>query len=190
MSPKSTTDEDVPVTVVVTRRIRPGREAAYEEWLRSIHVEAVTFPGLLGTNVIRPPRGSREYTVVLRFDNPANLRRWADSPERSKWLARLAPICEGQAVVQEITGLEAWFTLPGMAPRPAPPRYKMALVSLTAAFPIISFFNWALVPHLGFLPAPLRTLVMGVAMISLMTWVVMPLLTRLLFRWLYPAVLE
>ena len=44
-----------PVTVVVNRRVKPGTEKWFEEWLRGITAEAVRFPGHLGVNVIREP---------------------------------------------------------------------------------------------------------------------------------------
>jgi antibiotic biosynthesis monooxygenase (ABM) superfamily enzyme len=45
---------DGPVTVSVARRVRPGREAQYEAWVRGITAAAARFPGHLGINVLRP----------------------------------------------------------------------------------------------------------------------------------------
>jgi antibiotic biosynthesis monooxygenase (ABM) superfamily enzyme len=42
-------------------------------------------------------------------------------------------------------------------------------------------------PALGSLPSPLRGLVISVVLVLLMTWVVMPRVTRLLKGWLYPG---
>ena len=41
-----------PVTVVVTRHVRPGHEADYEQWLRCINHEATAFTGCLASTSI------------------------------------------------------------------------------------------------------------------------------------------
>ena len=55
------------VTVSITRRVLPGREAAFEVAPAGINEVVSRFPGFLGMRVIRPVRGNREYRVVLRF---------------------------------------------------------------------------------------------------------------------------
>ena len=54
-------------TFSITRRVRPGREAAYEAALQEVLGFAGRFPGIQGTQLIRPVRGSREYRVIIRF---------------------------------------------------------------------------------------------------------------------------
>jgi|SRR5262250_930281 hypothetical protein len=41
-----------PVTATVTRRVKPGHEAAYEEFLAGISGAAKAFPGYLGEEVL------------------------------------------------------------------------------------------------------------------------------------------
>src|SRR5215475_8300754 len=43
-----------PVTATVTRRVKQGHEAAYEEFLAGINGAAKAFPGYLGEEVFRP----------------------------------------------------------------------------------------------------------------------------------------
>ena len=79
----TTREATQPVTVVVTRRVKPGREAAYEAWLERLIREASVLPGYLGTNVQRPAAtGPREYTSVFRFDSVEHLRAFEDSDLR------------------------------------------------------------------------------------------------------------
>ena len=40
------------VTVVVTRQVKAGREAAYEAWLRRLIADAGSMPGFLGATEI------------------------------------------------------------------------------------------------------------------------------------------
>ncbi len=63
----------------------------------------------------------------------------------------------------------------------------MALVTWLAVFPLITTIFLALGPILNQLPFLLRSLVLTVTTVSLMTYVVMPRMTRLFAFWLYPA---
>jgi antibiotic biosynthesis monooxygenase (ABM) superfamily enzyme len=175
-----------PVTTTVTRRVKPGHEAAYEGFLAGISGAARAFPGYLGVEVFRPaPDQGDEYRMVYRFDSVAHLHTWLDSAEHTAWLERAKPHVAGPIQTQVLTGLEGWFTLPtqpGVAP---PPPYKMALVTWATIFPLITVIVVVLAPLLGGLPLVVRLAVTTGVTVPLMTWVVMPRVTRLLHRWLY-----
>ena|SRR5262245_13723478 len=178
---------DGPVTTAVTRRIKPGHEAAYEEFLAGISGAAKTFTGYLGVEVFRPAPGQGgEYRTVYRFDSSAHLRAWLDSEERAAWLQRAEPHVAGPMRTQVLTGLESWFTLPTQPGVPPPPAYKMAIVTWGTIFPLITLVVVASAPLIGSLPLVLRLAVTTGVTVPLMTWVVMPRVTRLLHRWLYP----
>jgi antibiotic biosynthesis monooxygenase (ABM) superfamily enzyme len=85
-----------------------------------------------------------------------------------------------------VTGLESWFTLPGRPGAPPPPPYKMALLTWITIFPLITGLVVVLGPLLEDLPLVLRLGITTAVAVPLMTWVVMPRVTRLLRRWLYP----
>jgi antibiotic biosynthesis monooxygenase (ABM) superfamily enzyme len=179
--------EDPPVTAVASRRVKPGREGEFEEWVGGILGAASAFPGYLGCEVLRPndPQDD-EYRMVFRFDHASNLKRWEGSDERREWLEKARPLLREKEKVQVLTGLETWFTLPSRDGEPAPPRYKMAVVTWLAVFPLISAIFFVLGPVLNALPTLLRTLVLTLIMVTTMTYVVMPRMTRLFSFWLYP----
>jgi uncharacterized protein len=177
-----------PVTTTVTRRIKPGHEAAYEGFLAGISGAARAFPGYLGVEVFRPaPSGQGgEYRIVYRFDSLAHLRAWLDSTEHAAWLQRAEPHVAGPIQTQVLTGLEGWFTLPAQPGVPPPPPFKMALVTWATIFPLITLVVVATAPLVGGWPLVARLAVTTGVTVPLMTWVVMPRVTRLLRRWLYP----
>jgi uncharacterized protein len=189
LEPELPPDLEGPVTTTVTRRIKPGHEAAYEAFLAGISGAARTFPGYLGIEVFRPTPGGRggEYRTVYRFDSAAHLQTWQDSPERAAWLQRAEPHVAGPMRTQVLVGLEGWFTLPTQPGAPPPPRSKMALVTWATIFPLITLVVVATAPLLGSLPLVARLAVTTGVTVPLMTWVVMPRVTRLLGRWLYPG---
>jgi uncharacterized protein len=177
-----------PVTATVTRSVKPGHETSYEQFLSGIIAAASEFPGYLGVEVFRPESATAgEYRIVYRFDNAEHLRRWLDSDEHAVWLRRAEPHVIGPMRTGFVTGLESWFTLPGGPGAPPPPPYKMALLTWIAIFPLITALVVALGPLLEGLPLVARLGITTAIAVPLMTWVVMPRVTRLLRRWLYPG---
>ncbi len=180
-------DEDPPVTAVASRRVKRGREQEFEEWVSGILSEAGKAPGYLGSEVLRPSgSGDDEYRIVFRFDHASNLHAWENSKERRRWLRKSRPLLREEEKVNVLTGLETWFTLPSKAGEPAPPRYKMATVTWLAVFPVVMVIFSLFGQWLNMLPTLLRTLVFTAVMVTLMTYVIMPRMTRLFFFWLYP----
>jgi antibiotic biosynthesis monooxygenase (ABM) superfamily enzyme len=172
-----------PVTVVISRKVKPGGEAAFEAWARDLQAASRGFPGYLGVGVLRPAPGRREYTFVTRFESPAAARAW-DAELRREWLPRApAEVLEAEAHVRHVEGVEFWFSAPGEAG--APVRWKMALVLsfvVAALIVLISPLSRAMAAW----PLPLRALVIGAIQCVLMTYVVMPRVTRWLGAWVLP----
>jgi antibiotic biosynthesis monooxygenase (ABM) superfamily enzyme len=181
-----TLGDDPPVTAVASRRVKPGREREFEEWVPGILAAASEFPGYLGSEVLRPSNSEDdEYRIIFRFDRESNLHAWENSEERQRRLEKVRPLLDEEKV-HVLTGLETWFTLPSQLGEPVPPRYKMALVTWLAVFPVVSVIFSLFGQWLNLLPVLLRTLVFTAAMVTLMTYVIMPRMTRLFSFWLYP----
>jgi antibiotic biosynthesis monooxygenase (ABM) superfamily enzyme len=66
----------------------------------------------------------------------------------------------------------------------SPSRYKMALLTWAAAFPLLTALNVLLGPQFAALPLPLRTLLLTGLLIGLLTYVIMPVLTHVCATWL------
>jgi hypothetical protein len=82
---------------------------------------------------------------------------------------------------RDLHGLEAWFRNP-LAPRP--PRWKMAVATLCGVFPTSFALSSLLVALAPTWPLALRSLTMSVLMVLMLTWGVMPVITRVLQPWL------
>jgi hypothetical protein len=179
-------NDDGSVTVVTSRRVRPGHEDAFEKWLEGIGDAASKYPGYVWRKVTRPREHNRpEYVVVFKFDSYEHLRAWTESPERRVWLERVKPLVLDEFKETILTGLERWFTLPAQPGLSPPPPYKMAIVTFVVVYPLSQ--GLALLLSLSPLPTSIRSLAGAALMIVLMTWVIMPRVVRLLRRWLYPS---
>jgi uncharacterized protein len=185
--PPAPPDDGGPVTTTVTRRVKPGHERAYEEILEGLIASARQFPGHLGVEVFRPEDAGGEYRTVYRFDSAPHLRRWLDSDERAAWLEQAEPHAAAPMQSRYLTGLESWFTLPARPGAPPPPPWKMAILTWITIFPLITAIVYFLGPTLARVPlVPRMAITTGIA-VPVMTWILMPRVTRLLRTWLYPT---
>src|SRR6476659_2593896 len=139
-------EADGPVTVLVARRVRPGKEVQFETWASELTRAASGFDGFLGAGLLRPGHVGELWHVVYRFASAGDLAKWEHSPTRSQLLAH------GEQVMStshehRVTGLETWFEVPGRT-APAPPKWKMFAVTATVFYllnlPLSLVYGWAL----------------------------------------------
>jgi len=149
----------------------------------------------MGVNVIRPSDLSNpEYVIIFRFNTFENLVKWENSEiRRGEWLRKSKQVSEGELIIEKQTGLEFWFTprsgtgsINGdKAPNPiAPARYKMAIVITAIIFVLVSSLLPQIRQLIIGLTVLLSTLVEIAIMVLLITYVIMPSVTRLLRPWL------
>jgi uncharacterized protein len=178
---------NAPVTVVVTRRVKAGHEKAYDDWLQRLTTQARSLPGYLGTDIVRPGAGGpREYTSIFRFDSVGNLRAFEASKMRAQYLAEVAPHVEADAIWREMTGLEFWFSPPPGTLVPQPSRARMAVVMVCVVFGLVLVLGQVVNALLTTWPYPLRLLLTISIEVVVMTYWLMPRLTRWLAWWIYP----
>ncbi len=184
-SPQSleTTDSGQ-VTTSIVRTILPNREEQYEAWLTGITADAVKFPGHMGVNILRPGKDSRRYVSIFRFDSFEHSQAWEQSSIRKEWLGRLQGIVEGNDEVRKSTGLEFWFSLPEL-PAAHPSPHKMALILMVVVFVLVILINYAITPLTDGWPGIAKVFLAVFLQVALMTYFVMPRVTRLLKSWLY-----
>jgi uncharacterized protein len=188
-----------PVTVIVKRIAKKDKIKEFEKWLSGISKDISRQEGMMGIDIIKPTSNSTnnksksEYVIIFRFNSYENLEKWEKSPIRNEWLQKSRKLAEPDYDVQKMTGLEFWFTpyfkdeSSPLIPLQPPPRYKMVIVTV----PVISFLLLTLVPQIHFLtemlsiPYPVRLVIALTITVLLMTYVIMPFLTKILKSWLF-----
>src|SRR5512136_1554304 len=140
------------VTVVVSRRIKPGCEDEYERAMRSFVQFALSFPGHRGINILRPAAGGRDYIVVDKFSDETARSNFKGSAEYRDWMNQLGELTEGDPRMKELTGLEGWFTLPEDTGLAKPPKYKMAIATFLGVFPVVTVLSLTIGPVVRSLP--------------------------------------
>jgi antibiotic biosynthesis monooxygenase (ABM) superfamily enzyme len=181
--------EDEGATVVITHRVREGKQADYESWLNEIAPLCRASLGHLDWHIVRPISGLTEtYTVIIRFDTRAHLQDWMGSPVRAGLIEKVQPLLATGDDFFISSGLDFWFT-PAGAEAKLPVRWKQYLVTWSAIYPLVLGAPLVVTPVLRHLGAPdnrfLTTLAVTGAVVFLMVYVVMPRYTRLIKRWLF-----
>lgn len=180
-----------PVTVIVRRTIKKGREADFEQWVKDTTKDLATFPGYMDITIIRPSRQTvpnkqqgNEYVLIIRFDSYKNVDNWEKSEVRNKWMERAKDFTQTVSN-QKVTGLEYWFPLPEIPKALVPKRYKMATVTILAIYPLSLIVNSFLSLFPLHLPNLLRGLVVSTVLVLSMTYFVMPFMTSIFRGWLF-----
>ena len=175
-----------PVTAVIRRTVKSGKEEEFEIWLKGVGGDALQFPGHLGTNIIRPSSRSRpEYIIIFRFDTYQHLMDWETSEIRHRWVQRVQSLIVGETHIHHLSGLEYWFTVQDLPEYDTPPRIKMAVVTWLALFPLVMIIQPLFLRLFDFLPTWTRVMIIAAVMVLLMTYAVMPIMTRVFKPWLF-----
>jgi uncharacterized protein len=164
------------MTVVVTRVVRPGKEREFVAWADEVDRTVRRAPGHVGRIRLHDDEGLNH--VVYQFDSPEHLREWEDSPERHELLARGRPFSDERRTTAG--GANAWFDVPSGN---APPTWKQFLLTWAAAFPTLLVISTLV--GLAKLPQVLALATSSCVLTALLTWVILPRLTRSTRRWLY-----
>lgn len=176
-------------TVVITHRVREGKQQDYETWLKEIAPLCQASPGHLDWQIIRPIAGlTATYTVIIRFNTPAHLQQWMESPARARLIEKVRPLFVTGDDFFIRSGLDFWFTPTG-AKAKVPVRWKQYLVTWSAIYPLVLGVPLVVKPilqHLGLPDHPLLTAfaVTG-TVVFFMIYVVMPHYTKLIKQWLF-----
>jgi len=176
-----------PVTVVVSKRIKPEHASDFATWQRGISNAAAGFAGFLGSETFKPVPGVQDdWVVVFRFASAQTLTAWLESSERQAWLDKAKPWVEDERMQTVGGGLGGWFPVASNAPTQAP-AWKQSVAVLLALYPTVMLLSMFLTPRLEpFVSAPVNMFVGNLASVAILTWVLMPPTTRLLGPWLNP----
>lgn len=175
----------MPIHVAITRRVRAGCEAEFQQALREFFQTSFGHDSVLGASMIVPAPGAetREYGILRTFGSEAERDAFYASAMFKAWEEKAKAMTEGEPVYRQLHGLEAWFR----SPTP-PPRWKMAVATFLGVFPVAMILNLVLGPTIKSWPFVLRNASFNACVVGLLTWVVMPVVTRLLHDWLHPQV--
>ena len=192
-----------PITVSIRREVDPARISEATAWVQTGVNLANKYPGFLGSGWVRAGEQSQVWHMLYRFANEPTLDAWEQSPERSWWLSVGEGFVRSERSRRR-TGIEGWFDEPATGSVPvtdaaasaqgesdaelptAPPRWKQAVTIWLGFFPVNLVLAYLVspVPGWGELPIWVRVLATTVVLTPVMTYWVLPMVTRMLRSWL------
>ncbi len=174
-----------PIHVAITRKIKPGCQAEFQTALKEFFTTSFGHAGVQGASMLVPPPGSSspEFGILRTFANERERDDFYASPMFQAWEDRIKPLIDGEPVYRDLNGLEAWFR----SPHNPPPRWKMALLTWLAVWPVSMAVPAAFKPLFGSsVPGFIFAGAVAGGIVLVLTWVAMPLLVKLTKGWLHP----
>ncbi|MEY2854321.1 MAG: hypothetical protein RL030_1453 [Pseudomonadota bacterium] len=175
-------------TAVITHRVRDAQHENYEEWLKQILPLVTAAPGFLDVQVIRPVRGlTYNYTIILRFDCEADLKRWLSSPARQRLIDTVSPILSQGDSYTIHSGIDFLFA-PHDGSQRVPVRWKQFLVTWSAILPLTLALPLVIAPALhalGWHNHFVITAIVSAVAVFLMVYLIMPRYSRWVRQWLF-----
>ncbi len=177
--------ENTEVTMIINRRIKPGREKEYADWIGRVLESMKKFPGYIGVSIVVPKDDPNGRLVLKRFSDEISMENWKNSPELKKFLSELDDYAT--QTYTEASGLETWFKPPDERSIVPPPKWKMFLVTSVVSSLISIVSRLILEPYTATWPLLVTAPFYVVILVFILTYFAMPNVTRLLKRWLYPS---
>jgi uncharacterized protein len=188
-------DDRVFYSTVVLEHIVPNQNRAkFRKWHNALIYLAKHHPGYIRTDVCPPLQcidGVFKSYSIVHFDTPNHLNDWLGSNDRAEAIEAGKAIFELYKFKSFTTGLEGWFSTQAGQERSSlgTSPWKQVMSVVLGLYPLV-MIQTKIIPQLEFLKSwspAFVTLISNFIVSSLLTWVLMPQITKRLRFWLQPA---
>lgn len=174
--------QSTPVTVLFDRTVKNGHEEEFDTWYTELIRLSKQHQGHISTQVIKR---DKHYITLQQFDSEKNLQAWLNSETRLEQINKLTDLTTSAPEPITLDGLEPWFDLPNQPVTKHIPKWKMALLTFVSIWIIVAILNVILIPYIAHWPLLLRAAAVPLIIVPLLTYIIMPQLTRRLKDWLH-----
>lgn len=170
-------------------------EALFRHWYDRLVKTAKTFAGYTRTDLCPPldcGDGVVKWYSIVHFRTPAELNHWLRSSDRAELFEQGRDTFLAYRYKSFTTGLEGWFSNhTGGAEQHSlgPPPWKQVLAVVLGLYPTIMLQDMVF-SALGIMqawPMAISLVINNLITSSILTWAVMPRVSRALSFWLRPA---
>lgn len=89
--------------LIIGRRVRPGKQDAYQRWQKEVTDAASRYPGFRAVEVKRPNDIQPDWVVAYKFDSVPHVQNWLNSRTRQDLLDRAGDLFDGPATQQVLS---------------------------------------------------------------------------------------
>ena len=173
------------VTLAVTDHVPTDAKVRYEALVAELHKLFETQGGFLSVDTVRHNREHQvEYTILSRWSDEAAVTQWRKNHTIREKLSEIEAITGGPAQHVQAVGLGMWVDHAEGLASGLPPAWKRIAMSVVAVYPMLLLLMALSAPIVGALPQALQVLIIVIVLSALLTWPIMPWLSKLLRPWL------
>lgn len=186
-------------TEVITTHVPPDLRPRYAQLREEMDATAAQAPGFVSVDTFPPSGVEDTWVTAITFDSQASLDAWNSSKPRTELVAKLHELVPDE-VRTVPTGFGQWFSVNAVA-MVQTPAWKQAMTVLAVLAPMVAILNITIGDAVGQgwtiegtpiykglgLPFPIVVFIGNAIGTALLTWVLMPIVTRLLAWWLDPG---
>lgn len=174
-----------PVTLAITDHVLLTDKPRYEDLVEELHQLFRSQDGFLSVDIVRHNRPHQvEYTILVRWADEAAMARWRENKTIREKLIQIEQITGGAVQNVQAIGLGMWVDHVEGTPSNLPPTWKRIVMSVIAVYPMLLFLMELSVPITGGLPQFVQVLITVIILSALLTWPIMPWLSKMLHPWL------
>ncbi|BAU10399.1 hypothetical protein LEP3755_08830 [Leptolyngbya sp. NIES-3755] len=178
-------------TVVLEHIVPNQNKAAFQNWQRALIQNAETHDGFARADFCPPLQcadGVIKWYSIVHFNAPDHLNDWLNSDDRAELVQSGRSIFENYKFKSFTTGLEGWFSTEAGQERSSlgPPPWKQVMAVVLGLYPLVMIQS-KLFALWGWQSSASLTLISNFITSSLLTWAVMPNITKGFRFWLQPA---
>jgi uncharacterized protein len=177
------------VTIVIKRRVRHSHEKEYKDLISQSYLASIKFAGFLGLDVFNDEK-TEHITFIYRFDTEEHLDQWMESEEAKIYAQKMNKI-SSDTELEKLSGLEYWFNYTADSMSKPPARIKMVLATIVGVYPLQILVTSPALEYVRStnpsIPHYFISFISTIFSVTALTYVIMPQVTKLLKKWLYPA---